>query len=220
MRCRVSPSPASSGSASNASSGHPAIHVLQPGRLRILRVAPQLPFFGRAGDRSLSCLESRCFSDAGFVTPRVAPLRYAPVRIASDAGLGLPLVPHLRLCRRWIFEFPRISHPSAVPIGRSLGRPFLRSFGIADDSFPGSPRLPNLPAPSGGLPSFPGCHTFRFCLWSNLRVAPNLLPLACRRANFQVALNLRSFDVASSLICRSPRISFLWRCRRWLLRSP
>lgn len=69
-------------------------------------------------------------------------------------------------------------------------------------------RVPPGVAPSGG------------CLRSNLRVAPNFLPLARRRANFQVALNLRSFGVAAGLISRSPRLSFPRLCRRWLLGLP
>jgi hypothetical protein len=79
------------------------------------------------------------------------------------------------------------------------------------------PRFANLPAPSGGLPEFPRVVApSGFCLQSNLRVAPNLLPLAHRRANFQVTLNLRSFGVADGSICESPRFSFLRLCRRWL----
>ena len=74
----------------------------------------------------------------------------------------MPLVLHLRLCRRWSFESPRISHPSAVPIGRSPGCPVLRSFGIADDPLSELPRISHLPAPAGGLPSHPGLH-LRLC---------------------------------------------------------
>jgi hypothetical protein len=167
----------------------------------------------RAGNRSSSCPESQCFSDAGFVTRRVTPLRYAPVRIASDVGLGLPLVLHLRLAgdgsssclESRILRRCRLADLRVAPSFGSSVSPMIRS-----PSRLGSrifrPRLVISPVSQGIAPSgLP---------WSNLRVAPNLLPLARRRANFKVALNLRSFDVASGSICRLPRISFLRRCRR------
>ena len=94
-----------------------------------------------------------------------------------------------------------------MPIGRSQGCPFSRSFGIADDSLSkGRPcgflrlRIFRLRlvifqvAPVSHLP---------VCRRLNLRVTPNLLPLARRRANFKVALNLRSLGgaVAASSGC-------------------
>lgn len=138
--------------------------------------------------------------------------------------LGCPTLCTVRLCRRWSSESPRISHPSAVPIGRSSGCPAFRSFGIADDPFHRLPRFADLPAPSGGLPGCSGPITLRFCHWLDLQVAPNLSPLAgpvarfasCpaslrfwprRRTNFQVSLNLGSFGVALVPIGRLPRLS-------------
>ena len=138
--------------------------------------------------------------------------------------LGRPSFCTVRLCRRWSSESPRTSHPSAVPIGRPSGCPACQSFGIADDPFRRSPRFPDLPAPSGGLPGCPGPLTLRFCHWLDLQVAPNLSPLAgpaarfagcpaslrCwprRRTNFQVSLNLGSLGVASVPIGRLPYLS-------------
>lgn len=97
------------------------------------------------------------------VIRRVAPFSSHPPCNAFDQGLRLPFVLDLRLCRRWSFESPRISHPSAVPIDRSPGRPELRSLGIAFDPPCGLPRISDRPAPAGGLPSHPGSHTLRLC---------------------------------------------------------
>jgi hypothetical protein len=44
-----------------------------------------------------------------------------------------------RLCQRWIFEFPRISHPSAVPVVNLRVAPNLRSSSGADDKSSGCP---------------------------------------------------------------------------------
>jgi len=97
------------------------------------------------------------------VIRRVAPFSSLPPCNAFDQGLWLPFVLNLRLCRRWSSESPRISHPSAVPIDRSPGRPELRSLGIAFDPPCELPRISDRPAPASGLPSHPGSHTLRLC---------------------------------------------------------
>ena len=144
----------------------------------------------------------------GSSRPRASPLM--PVS-------GFPSSCISGFCRRWSFELPRSSHPSAVPTGRPWSCPRFRSFGIADDRLGGSPRFADLPAPSGGRPGSPGCRTFRILPLARFTGLPRLLvPLARRRANFQVALKLRSLGVASDRIGELPRFSSLWRCRRWL----
>ena len=95
---------------------------------------------------------------------RVAPVSFAFSRSASDEGLGLPLVPHLRLYQRWIIESPRCSHHSAVPTCRSSSCPNSQPFGIADDSRFELPRTLNPPAPIDGYPSYLGSRTIRFAL--------------------------------------------------------
>ena len=95
---------------------------------------------------------------------RVAPVSLASSRSACDEGLRLPLVPHLRLDRRWIIESPRCSHHSAVPTYRTPGCPGFQPFGIADDSLSESPRTLNPPAPIDGYPSHLGSRTIRFAL--------------------------------------------------------
>jgi len=97
------------------------------------------------------------------VIRRVAPFSSLPPCNAFNQSFRFPFVLDLRLCRRWSSESPRISHPSAVPIDRSPGRPELRSLGIAFDPFFGLPRLADRPAPAGGLPSRPGPRTLRLC---------------------------------------------------------
>jgi hypothetical protein len=88
----------------------------------------------------------------------------SPSCSASDAFLGLPLVLHLRLHRRWITRLPRLSHLSAVPTGQSPGCPGFRSFGIADDPLRRLPCFTNLPVPADGSPSYLGSRTIRFAI--------------------------------------------------------
>ncbi len=124
LRLRVAPYPASLGRAERRFFGLPRFLVLWLCRLMDLRVAPNLA-------------SVRAF---GFLILQVAPVPQSSCR-ASDTALRLPLVLHLRLCRRPIFESPRISHPSAVPTGRSSGCPVSRSFGIAVIRSPGCPEF-------------------------------------------------------------------------------
>jgi hypothetical protein len=157
------------------------LHLPAQAGLRF-RVAPSALPFSRAGVRNLrlplgfspsavpamdarvtpnlACLW-RCWFQQGSEFPRVAP---ASSCLASDAGLGLPLVLHLRLYRRWIIESPRCSHLSAVPIGQYSSCPAYQPFGIADDSSSRLPRTSNPPAPIDGYPSYPGSLTYRFAL--------------------------------------------------------
>jgi hypothetical protein len=161
---RVSPAPASSGLASCASPGRPVLRVLWPRRVTASTGCPassvvwlcqrwifELPRISHPSALPVSVIR------------RVAPFSSLPPRNAFDPGFRFPFFLHLRLCRRRSFESPRISHPSAVPIDRSPGRPELRSLGIAFDPFFGSPRLADRPAPAGGLPSRPGRRTLQLC---------------------------------------------------------
>jgi len=166
MRLRVTPHPASSyparvafpgcpvprslfaGPASDAS-GCPLASVLRLCRRCSARVAP-----------NFACLR-RCWFQRGSESPRCLP---PPPCSARDGELGLPLVLHLRLHRRWIVELPRLSHPSAVPTCQSSSRPEPQPFGIADDSSPRLPQTSNPPAPADRYPSFLGSRTIRFAL--------------------------------------------------------
>jgi len=107
---------------------------------------------------------SHAFGVAGFGEVPSCPGAPAFSRGACDEGLGLPLVLHLRLDRRWIIESPRCSHHSAVPTYRTSSFPESRPFGIADDSWSELPRTLNPPAPIDGYPSCLGSRTIRFAL--------------------------------------------------------
>jgi hypothetical protein len=111
----------------------------------------------------------------------------------SDEVLGLPASCISRLCRRWIFESPRISHP----------------FGGARDNSPGYPefsflqrrlamRLRVSPQPASS-----GCAEAE----SPGRPESSLLR-QCRRVIPRVAPPLRSVSCAAGWISESPRIPY------------
>jgi len=138
------------------------------------------------------------FSVAGFTKCRVAPALRSSCS-ACDVGLRLPLVLHLRLYRRFDLRVsPNLSSfggadwpTSGFPL-RSVLRYRRRSvFQIPLFRFA---RIANLPAPAGGRPSFPGVAPSVFAIVESSG-RPESSSLARRRANFQVALNLRSLGV-------------------------
>ena len=178
---------------------------------------------GYTGSRSSSCPESARF----------------PRRSSQTAGLPQQLLllrfwrrsqvaprPRLRLCRGEDSGYPD-SHLSAVPIALTAGCPAFRSFGIADDSFPGLPRFPNPAARLAFLPGYPGFFTFRFAsgdspslpgsslLWSRLRSQlPGCPGSSFRLRRFQYPVyespRMRSPTHCLKLIFGLPRISVLW----------
>jgi len=136
----------------------------------------------------------------------------------------LPLALHLRLYRRFDLRVsPNLSFfggadwpTSGFPL-RSVLRYRRRSvFQIPLFRFL---RIANLPAPAGGRPSCPGVAPSVFAIVESSG-RPESSSLARRRANFKVALNLRSLGVAVGLISESPRISFLQRCHLCFLGLP
>ena len=195
MRRRVAPLPASSRPSWVAFPGCPFRAPFLLSRRPNPQVAPWFRSFGCAGDGCSSYPEPRMPLalpvSAGF---RVAPVTPASSCLASDAGLGLPLVLHLRLYRRWIIESPRCSHLSAVPRCQFSSCPANQPFGIADDSSFELPRTSNPPAPIDGYPSYPGSRTYRFALVESPS-CPGTLPRPRQLTNFQVALNLGSLTV-------------------------
>jgi len=148
------------------------------------------------------------------VIGRVTPFSSHPPQ-RFDQGLRLPFVLDLRLCRRWSSESPRTSHPSAVPINRPPGHPELRSLGIASDSRCELPRITNLPAPAGGLPSRPGSCTLRLCQ-RRISGSPRFsFPWHLQQVKFRVAPVLRSFWFRRrSRLSGCPDSQILLRCRR------
>jgi len=180
-----------------------------------LRVTPYSASCGCLGDRSLELPQSFCSSAVPAldiqVAPNIAflqrcwfmrsgesPRLFTPPCNACDEGLRFPFAPHLRLCRRWISESPRSSHPSAVPTNRNFELPRTRSFGIADDPCSGLPRPANPPAPSDGFPSCLGLRTFRFAV-----------------VNLQVVLDFRSSAPPINQFPGCPK-SRVFRRRRWI----
>jgi len=138
---------------------------------------------------SLACLR-RCRFQPGSESPRslLSPC------IASDVGLGFPLVLHLRLYRRWISGRPDVRifrrcraastqvalsiSLSVSPTIRRLGCPALRTLRHRLMDIRVTPDHAPI-----GLP------------WLKFRVAPVLLPWLRQLTNFQVALNLGSLTV-------------------------
>jgi len=80
------------------------------------------------GDEFSSSLESSIPCSAGGETP------------------GCPETSLLQLRLRWVFEFPRILHPSAFPLGRSSSCPEFRALRLRLRCVIGSPRILHLPA--------------------------------------------------------------------------
>ena len=197
MRRRVAPLPASSRSSRVAFPGCPFRAPFLLSRRPNPQVAPWFRSFGCAGDGCSSYPEPRMPLalpvSAGF---RVAPVTPASSCLASDARLGLPLVLHLRLYRRWIIESPRCSHLSAVPTCQFPSCPEPRPFGIADDSSSRLPQTPNPPAPADRYPSYLGSRTIRFALVASSG-CPEHPPLA-------TAIDQFPGCPKSRVSCRSP----------------
>jgi hypothetical protein len=217
MSWRVAPLPRSSRSARVASPGCPFPAPFLLSRRPIPQVAPWLRTFGCAGDVHSSCPELRM----PLALPVSARFRVSPVAPASscsacDGGLGLPLVLHLRLYRRWIIECPDIRIIRRCRLADPQVAPILGLFGIADDSQLELPRTLNPPAPIDGYPSYLGSRTIRFAS-VELPSCPGHSPLLRRSTNFQVALNLGSltvrrfppFELPRKLVPRLTRICFL-----------
>jgi len=156
MRLRVAPLPASSRSARVSFRGCPLLRSLSAEPASDSSGCPSSSAL-RLCRRSLFELPrtSDAFGASGFLRGSGFP-QWLPHSscCASDTGLRLPLAPHLRLYRRWIFESPRFSHLSAVPAVKAPSCPGLRTSGIADDQYPGRPEhYP--PAPADGMSELP-----------------------------------------------------------------
>jgi len=151
-----------------------------------LRVAPHPASSGFAGDGSSSRLESRIlqhFWRSSFRSPRSSALPVAPL----DESPSCPGFCIFRPCRRWIFELPRISHPSTHPALRLRVAPQL-NFWLR---LLMSPRVTPVPASSGcagdGSSSCPEsrvlrrlwCWRFGFPLSTALPVAPPSAIASC-----------------------------------------
>jgi len=171
MRIRVSSHPTSSGLANDASPGCPVPRILRPRWRRIsglprifgpfscagtdLRVASNLAPFSGTVDETPGCPDSSLCG------------------IAYDESPGCPESCIFRLCRRWIFELPRISHPLALPVVKSRVAPFFRSSGIASDEVASCPAS-CISGTGWCSPELPRIWHLPVVPVVNLRVAPNL----------------------------------------------
>jgi len=138
-----------------------------------LRVSPPPASSGCAGDGFFEFPRIRILQRCRLQNPRVAPRFSTVLPRLSMQSSGLPEFCIFRLFRRWVFEFPRIPHPSApppvespgFPVSSTLASPCDESSGFPYSSSSGCRRwffeFPRVPHPSA-LPS------------SNLRVTPAL----------------------------------------------
>jgi hypothetical protein len=111
-----------------------------------LRVAPHPASSGSAGDGSSSCLEFRILQHIRRSSSGL-PHSFAPPVVPIDESPGCPGFCIFRPCRRWIFELPRISHPSAHPAHKLASCPAALLLRVRQPmQSPGSPRFLHLPA--------------------------------------------------------------------------
>jgi hypothetical protein len=192
LRFQVAPSPLPLAEPASDSDGCPSSSSL--------RLCRRSPFeFPRTSD---------AFSAAGFCGVPGFPGGARSSCIACDTVLRLPLVPYLRLYRRWIVESPRFSHLSAVPVVKAPGCPFALRPRYRRRSVSRLPRililrhrLVNSPSHLGFAPS--GSPS------SNLRIAPSTRFGLRQLTNPQVALVLALSTSPIPSVPSRPETSFL-----------
>jgi len=143
------------------------------------QVAPASASSGLAGDESSSRLESRILQRIQRSSSEL-PRSFAPLIAPADESPGCPGFCIFRLCRRRIFELPRVSRPSALLALLLRVSPRHRSSSCASRwvcEFPrilhlpasprvqvsGSPRILSPSAPTDGFPSCLGSRILRLC---------------------------------------------------------
>jgi len=178
--------------------------ILRQIRRRIYGLPRSVRPFSCAGDGSSSFLASRILWRRRQVNLRVAPnLRSSGS--ASGECLSYPRYCTFRLCRRWIFELPRISHPSAVLAVKLRVAPGLCSSNSACDEASGCPEscifrlpvvilrvAPNLRSSGyadGRFSEFPRIAHPSAVPTVNFRVTPNFQPPAVSPLRLRVAPN-------------------------------
>jgi len=156
-----------------------------------LRVAPHPASSGFAGDRVFELPRPSCPSVLSKLKFRLPRSSFPRLRLLRRPP-GFPGFRVFRPCRRWSFEPPRLSHPSA-PLARGLQvSPLPRPSVAPADTFCGSPRFLHLPALSATEIRVASSRVLR-CSWRwcfglplgsalqlplpvRLRVAPHLSP--------------------------------------------
>jgi len=209
MRLQVSLDPASSGCADLASSGWPfsglpLVSILRRLRRRIYGSPRSVRPFSCAGDGVSGYPKSRILWRRRRVNLRVAPNLRSSGSACGEC-LSYPRYCTFRLCRRWIFESPRMSHPSAVLAVKLRVAPSLRSSNSACDEGSGCPEscifrlpavilrvAPNLRSSGyadGRFSELPRIAHPSAVPTVNLRVTPNLQPPAVPSLRLRVAPN-------------------------------
>jgi len=131
----------------------PSPRSLRLGRVRISelprscafrpRRRPSFGFPRTFSPLAVPAMDHRVSSNLASSTPLALPLRVAPARALPTAPMTSPRVSpspaSFRLCQRWIFEFPRVSHLSAYLVVNLRVSPNPRSSRCADDESPGIP---------------------------------------------------------------------------------
>jgi hypothetical protein len=123
MEFRVAPILASFGSSGSGTSGCPSAPHFRSRLPMWLRVAPRTASSGSAGDRVSSFLVPRVLRRHWLIESSGRP---ESSLFQLRLSMLLPSCPgfHIfRPCRRWIFELPRISHPSALRGAPAPGLP-------------------------------------------------------------------------------------------------
>jgi len=159
-------------------------------------------------------MDHRVASTLASSTVPVMKLRVAPILrclvTPIDDSSGYPDSCISRLYRRRISEFPRISHPSAVPTGHFPRLPRFRNPSVSPMMSLRVAPNSHLPAPAGGYPSFLGSHLPALPV-ANLQVAPKLRSSGSSDGlNLWVAPNLHSLGgrrLINSSSC--PKVSIL-----------
>ena len=145
MSPRVAPVPASSGCASLAPSGCPAVASSGDSGGESPRVASLRPPFSCAGDGSPGCPVSLILRRCWRLLPRLPPALALLLRLPVFPP-GCPGFRTFRLFRRWSLGLPRVSHPSAMLLPDSAGCPASSLVSLASWRFH---RVAPASAPSG-----------------------------------------------------------------------
>jgi hypothetical protein len=198
MSPRVAPVPASSGCASLAPSGCPAVASSGDSGGESPRVASPRPPFSCAGDGSPGCPVSRILQRCRSANPRVAPRprsacfasrcfrQVAPASAPSgSSGDGASGCPASRILRRCCWRFcglPRVLARQPRLLAFPPGRPGFRAFRLRRRWSLGLPRVSH---PSAMLlPDSAGCPAsslVSLASWRFHRVAPASAPSGCAR---------------------------------------
>jgi len=169
--------------------GVPFECILRQIRRRIYGLPRSVRPFSCAGDGVSDYPKSRILWRRRRVNLRVAP-NLPSSGSASGECLSYPRYCTFRLCRRWIFELPRISHPSAVPTVEVRVAPSLRSSNSACDEDSGCPESCIFRLPAVILRVAPDSRSSGYADGRSSEFPRIAHPSAVPKVNFRVTPNL------------------------------